>query len=139
MEELVATFLAAFENLDMPSFIACFASDATVFFPAPEPPARFDGRAAIQAQFSIVFARILGQAPGGPPYHRLVPEELRIEQVSPNMGLATFHLRSAERTARRTLVLCQHSGEWRIQHLHASNVSVAHVALSHQGVSSNGA
>lgn len=26
-------FLRAFENLDMPTFIACFAEDATAFFP----------------------------------------------------------------------------------------------------------
>ena len=42
--EFAASFLRAFEDLDMPRFIECFAQDATVFFPTLEPPMRYDGR-----------------------------------------------------------------------------------------------
>ena len=122
MDALIARFLSSFENLDLPAFIACFADDATVFFPQPDPAERFDGREAIQRQFGIVFERIRSQAAGGPPYHRLVPEDLRCEQIAPDVGLVSFHLRNAERTARRTLVLRHHPDGWRVQHLHASNV-----------------
>jgi ketosteroid isomerase-like protein len=40
IKQATARFLTSFENLDMPAFIACFADDATAFFPAPEPPTR---------------------------------------------------------------------------------------------------
>jgi hypothetical protein len=36
IEAFTREFLRAFENLDMQQFIACFADDATVFFPIPE-------------------------------------------------------------------------------------------------------
>ena len=57
-------------------------------------------------------------------YHRLVPTELRIQPLSPGLALATFHLRNAERLARRTVLLHREGADWRILHLHASNVPV---------------
>ena len=119
----VDRFLAAFENLDFPAFRACFEDDASVFFPAPEPPARADGRAAIEARFHEVFDSIRAGAKGGPPYHRLQPEDLRIEALSPDVALVTFHLRNAQRIARRTLLFRRRADGWRIAHLHASNAA----------------
>jgi ketosteroid isomerase-like protein len=60
-------FLHAFEDLDMKQFIACFADDATVFFPMPEPPERVQGKQAIQRRFEHVFASISGTAKSSPP------------------------------------------------------------------------
>ncbi len=119
----VLEFLQAFENLDMPRFIDCFADDATVFFPVPEPPSRVDGKAAIRARFEAVFAAIRRGAPDGPPYHRLVPEDLAVQAVGGESAVATFHLRNAQRIARRTLVLRRDGERWRIVHLHASNAA----------------
>jgi ketosteroid isomerase-like protein len=116
-------FLTAFENLDWDAFRASFDEDATVFFPAPEPPQRFEGRAAVEAQFQRVFGGIRAAAPSGPPFQRLVPEDLRIEQIGANAAVATFHLRNAQRIARRTIVFKRTSRGWRIAHLHASNVA----------------
>jgi ketosteroid isomerase-like protein len=48
IKTFVRTFLLAFESLDMQQFVACFADDATVFFPLPEPPERVEGKQAIQ-------------------------------------------------------------------------------------------
>ena len=118
-------FLTAFENLDWATFRAAFADDASVFFPVPEPPARFDGRAAVEARFHEVFAAIRAGNPGGPPFHRLVPEELRVDLLGSDAAIATFHLRNGERTARRTIVLRRTTAGWRIAHLHASNVSTS--------------
>ena len=39
----------------MKQFIACFADDATVFFPMPEPPERVQGKQAIQQRFEQCF------------------------------------------------------------------------------------
>jgi ketosteroid isomerase-like protein len=114
-------FLTAFENLDWAVFQASFDEEATVFFPEPEPEQRFEGRPAIVAHFRDVFDAIRRAAPGGPPYHRLDPEELRIEALGPDAALASFHLRNDQRIARRTVVFRRSARGWRIAHLHASN------------------
>ena len=123
--QAVTRFLTAFENIDMPTFIACFADDATVFFPAPEPADRFDGKPAIAQHFSKVFAAIRASASGGPPYHELQPQDLQVTLLGPHAALVTFHLRNSQRIARRTLVLVKVNDRWLIQHLHASNQPVA--------------
>src|SRR5712692_10482953 len=58
-------FLTAFENLDWDAFRASFDDDVTAFFPTPEPPQRFDGRAPVEAQFQRVFTSIRAAAPSG--------------------------------------------------------------------------
>jgi ketosteroid isomerase-like protein len=115
-------FLGTFENLDMPSFIECFADDASAFFPTPWPPLRLDGRAAIQARFEEVFAAIRDDAAGGPPYHTLRPENLSVQFVSEEAAIVSFHLRSETRASRRSLVLRRTKSGWRIVHLHASSI-----------------
>lgn len=116
-------FLRAFENLDMARFIQCFSDDATVFFPIPEPPSRFDGREAIQSHFQEVFAAIRqGSSSSTPPFHHLVPEHLQVQLVDDTAAIVTFQMTNAERAARRTLVFVKCGGNWLIVHLHASNV-----------------
>jgi ketosteroid isomerase-like protein len=121
IEQATARFLASFENLDMPAFIACFAEDATAFFPAPEPPERVAGKAAIRSRFQRVFDAIRKGASGGPPYHRLEPQDLQIQSLSADTAVVSFHLRNSERIARRTFVMKKVRGTWLIAHLHASN------------------
>ena len=58
IKTFVRTFLLAFENLDMQQFVVCFADNATVFFPMPEPPERVEGKQAIKQRFEKVFASI---------------------------------------------------------------------------------
>ena len=123
-------FLTAFENLDWDVFRASFDDDATAFFPTPEPPQRFEGRTAVEAQFQQVFRSIRAAAPSGPPFQRLVPEDLRIEQIGADAAVATFHLRNEQRLARRTIVFKRAARRWRIAHLHASNVSSALTPLA---------
>jgi len=133
-------FIHAFENLDMARFIQCFSEDATVFFPIPEPPGRFDGREAIQRHFQEVFAAIRhSSASSRPPFHHLVPEHLQVQLIDDTAAVVTFQMSNAERVARRTLVFQKRSGRWLIVHLHASNVSLErrasnqtlHLAVGH--------
>ena len=51
IEAFTRKFLHAFEDLDIKQFIACFADDATVFFPMPEPPERVQGKQGNSAAF----------------------------------------------------------------------------------------
>ncbi len=120
----LALFLAAFENLDWDRFRLCFDDDATVFFPSPTPPDRSDGRAAFEARFTEVFAQIRKAARSGPPFQRLPPEDLKVAVFGAEAAVATFHLRNAERLARRTVVMGKRGATWRIVHLHATNVPV---------------
>jgi len=119
----LALFLAAFENLEWERFRQCFDDTATVFFPAPTPPERADGRAAFEARFTEVFAQIRRAAAGGPPFQRMVPDDLHVEMLGPEAAVATFHLRNAARLARRTIVLRKRERGWLIAHMHATNVA----------------
>lgn len=121
----LAEFLSAFEQLDWERFRRCFDDAATVFFPAPTSPDRSDGRPAFEARFTEVFAQVRRAASGGPPFQRLTPEDLRVEMLGAEAAIATFHLRNAERLARRTVVLRKREAGWRIVHLHATNVPTA--------------
>jgi len=108
----------------MQQFIACFADNATVFFPVPEPPERVNGKQAIHQRFERVFASIRSKAKSGPPFHHLAPEDLKIQMMSGQTAVVSFHLRNSERIARRTLVLIETNGQWFILHLHASNAPI---------------
>lgn len=102
----VARCLRAFEDLDLDRFTDCFADDATVFFPLPEPAQRYAGKAAVRAHFAEVFAHIRsGSRRTQPPFHDLQPEDLAVQTIGSDAAVATFHLRNSERIARRTLVL----------------------------------
>ena len=121
---LFERFCSLFENLDMQQFVACFADNATVFFPMPEPPERVEGKQAIKQRFENVFASIRSTAKPGPPFQHLAPEDLTIQMMPGQTAVVSFHLRNSERIARRTLVLINTHGEWRILHLHASNAPI---------------
>jgi ketosteroid isomerase-like protein len=131
IEVFTGEFLHAFEDLDMKQFIACFADDATVFFPMPEPPERVQGKQAIQQRFEHVFASIRSTAKSGPPFHHLSPEDLTIQLLPGRTAVVSFQLRNAERIARRTLVLTKTNGQWIIIHLHASNTPVVEKSKNH--------
>ena len=99
-----------------------FADDATIFFPIPEPPHRFSGRAEFEAQWTKVFAAIRsGSASKSPPFHRLPVHDFRCDPLGSDAALISFTLDNSERIGRRTLVWHRSAGRWRIVHLHASN------------------
>ena len=117
-------FLTAFENLEWEPFRAAFSDSATVFHPAPNMPERVTGRAAVDSTFRAVFDDVRAHAAGGPPFHRLTPEDLRIQPQAPGVVLVTFELRNSDRLGRRTVVFGRERDAWRIVHLHASNVAI---------------
>lgn len=117
-------FLAAFDALDLPRFVATFADDAVMFHPpAPPPrtfPTRIAGHAEIERTFRVVFDQI--RAASGrtaPPFQNLQPQDLLIQRFD-GVAVVTFHLGTEKARGRRTLVLRQMAGRWRIVHLHAS-------------------
>ena len=131
VEQALTVFLAAFEKLDWPAFRVCFASDATVFHPALPNIKRIDSPEAFENAWLSVFARIKKQSGrNAPQYMNLKPQDLRIEVLSPEVALATFHLIDGDVLCRRTILLKQVSDGWKIVHLHASNITATNTVVA---------
>jgi ketosteroid isomerase-like protein len=126
IERALSSFLTAFDNLDWPAFRVCFSPNATVFHPSAPNVKRIDSPDQFDKAWLGVFARI--KASSGrtaAPYMDLRPQDLQIEMLSENIGLATFHLVNGATISRRTLVLKKYPGGWKIVHLHASNINTS--------------
>lgn len=98
---------------DVEAFLDLFAPDATVFFPSPENAARLEGLPAIRAG--------LGTALDAKPKIPLVMSGLSVT-VSDDLAVASFEVRNPAVHSRRTLVLRLVGQQWKIIHLHASNI-----------------
>ena len=126
VNEALAHFIRAFDDLDWEQFRLAFDDDATVFYPRAMPE-RASGRAEFEKGFQIVFRQIKG-GKTAPPYMDIQPRELKI-QLFGDVAIATFHL--DDRTGfvnRRTIVMHKTDKGWKIVHLHASEVAVPHAA-----------
>lgn len=128
VDAAVHEFLAAFDHLDMPRFLACFADDAVVFHPPSPPPRTFptrvQGRAEIERTFQVVFDQIRARSGrSAPPYQHLQPQDVLVQRFD-GVAIVTFHLGTDTARARRTLVLRQIGPAWTIAHLHASTFDV---------------
>jgi ketosteroid isomerase-like protein len=124
VEAAARTFLSAFNGLDMPAFLDCFADDATVIHPPSGPPRTFpkrlQGKTEIARTFQIVFDEIRrASGRSTPPYQNIQPQELLVQHYD-DVAIATFHLGTDARRGRRTLVFRRLGGDWKIVHLHAS-------------------
>jgi ketosteroid isomerase-like protein len=115
-QALLADFLRAFSRLDLDAMLACFAPEATAFFPIEHERTRMEGREAIATAFAAVLARV--RATGATSI--AVEAEGLVVQQSGDTAVATFHL-GGEHLGRRTVVLHRGAEGWRIVHLHASN------------------
>jgi ketosteroid isomerase-like protein len=120
VEDTLWGFLNAFANLDWPTFQTYFDDEATVFFPRGDQPARVAGRDQIERVFLREFAETRAGA-AGPPYLDLQPRDLLIEEMG-DLALVSFHLSLPGALRRRTFVLRKRDGDWKILHLHASNI-----------------
>ena len=116
-------FLRVFDNLEFEPFEAAWSSSRSVFFPFRDTPERVEG-AAVGERFRQFFAEVRSTRPG-PPYLHLEPRELRAEVIG-DAGLVTFMLgRAPGEVSRRTAFFLRERGEWKLRHLHASNIPAA--------------
>ena len=124
-------FIAAFEDGDIESMEAAFSTDAVTFprvIMAQEHErdievSKYRRVRGIDPQMRelVDFFRASGRSK---PYLDIEPVGLKI-QVFGDAALATFHLVSDDTVGRRTFVLALIDDEWKIVHLHASNVTSA--------------
>ena len=123
VRETLSKFIQAFDNLDWDRFRDFFADDATIFYPR-DVPSRATGRKEVEAQFKKVFEQIRGNRTK-PPYTDIQPRNLAIQMFG-DVAVATFHLDDRPGVLnRRTIVLHKSAGEWKIVHIHASEVALA--------------
>lgn len=124
LEQRLAGFVRAFDDLDWERFRTFFTEDATVFHPAGPNLKRTDGREAFERAWLGVFERIhKNSGKSAAPYMELKPQDLRIERLGEDVALVTFHLDDGEVLGRRTMIWKRDAGVWRIVHIHASNLS----------------
>lgn len=124
VEAAARTFLAAFDDLDMPRFLDAFSDDATIIHPPAGPPrtfpTRLQGKAEIARTFGVVFDEVRrASGKSAPPYQHIDPQDLLVQRYG-DVAVLTFHLGTDVRRGRRTLVLRQVGSAWKIVHLHAS-------------------
>jgi ketosteroid isomerase-like protein len=115
----VEEFISAFTTLDEARFDAMWADDATLFMPfyvQGHGGGRFSGRAEVLKAFHDFFASARKDRKG-PNYLNIHPEDVQIQDYG-DVAIVSFHLRKA--TGRRTAVMRNIGGVWRIAHLHAS-------------------
>ena len=125
------SFIAAFENGDIEAMEAAFAADAVTF---PRAIMAQEHERDIEVS---KYRRVRGIDPQmrelidslkasgrSKPYLNIEPVDLEI-QVFGKAALATFHLAGDDTLGRRTFVLALIDDEWKIVHLHASNVTSA--------------
>ena len=110
-------FLTAFSQLQLDDMLACFADDATAFFPAEHQRLRLTGKAAIGAAFAQVLARVRGT---GAMQLRLDAEGVQIQAFG-DVAVITFHI-LGDHLSRRTFVVRRTDDQWLIVHFHGSNV-----------------
>jgi len=58
-----------------------------------------------------------------PPYIKLKRSDLRIEQLSGDITLVSFHLVQEKSVGRQTLIFKHFSDGWKAVHAHASNIA----------------
>lgn len=114
-------FVNAFTNFDWATFRNSFTDDATLFYPDWDQRKRVVGRKEIEATWLKLFPEFADTA----NVKKLVinPKDIFI-QVYGNNAIVTFHLgNGVTHLSRRTLVMVKKKKEWKIAHLHASNIS----------------
>jgi ketosteroid isomerase-like protein len=124
IEEALSAFLMAFDNLDWQAFRTCFSRAPTIFHPAAPNIRRIDSPDQFEKAWLGVFERIKkSSGRTSPPYMNLNPLDLRVEQLSEDVALVTFHLVDGGTVNRRTLVFKREPNGWKIVHIHASNIT----------------
>jgi ketosteroid isomerase-like protein len=124
IDEALSAFLTAFDNLDWQAFRTCFSSTATIFHPAAPNIRRIDSPDQFENAWRGVFERIKNNSGRtSPPYMNLNPLDLRVEKLSEDVALVTFHMVDGSTVNRRTLVFKREASGWKIVHIHASNIT----------------
>ena len=124
LDKAIAGWVAAFNALDLPAFLAAFDREATVFHPAP-----VDGSGKrvepdqLERTWGETFASLKARSKRqGPPWLDIAPRDLRVDRIGRDAAVVSFHLSNDAFPGRRTTVWHRTARGWRIVHLHASRL-----------------
>jgi len=124
VRQTLSQFVYAFDNLDWDRFAGFFSDDATMFQPRRF-TRRAENKAGIESQFRQIFQTIRGDQTK-PPYMKIQPRDLRVQMLSTDVAIVTFHLDDRPNVLnRRTIVWQRTKSGWKIVHIHASEVAIS--------------
>ncbi|MDH3403799.1 MAG: nuclear transport factor 2 family protein [Acidobacteriota bacterium] len=125
-ETVARELTRAIDYFDLEAFADSFSDDVTMFYPIASLAQRVDGREAlarIQGQvFDTLEAQLREAGTTEPPYFGLEPQDLKVQTLGEDAAVVTWHVDRGTHLGRRTAVVRQLGGSWRIVSYHASNV-----------------
>ena len=118
---LWARFLDGVQTADPERIAACVTADVTMFVPFRGARDSVQGREAVVALFARLFE--LTQSTLGPATNAgITIERFECRPLAAEVYLAESMLRFGADIGRRSVIFGREAGEWRILHLHGSNV-----------------
>ena len=116
-----SNFVTAFNNFNWEAFRESFTDDATIFYPFWEQARRIQGRQEFEAKWLEIFPEFGDK--NNKEKLQINPKDIHIQMYG-QTAIVTFHLGDGVKSlSRRTLVMLNTKGVWKIAHLHASSVS----------------
>ena len=114
-------FLGAIETGDALTIGDCVAEDSRLFLPLPNTQAGLRGREAIVARFTRLFGAQRA-TPAAPRQAAITITNFECRVLGDGVVLAESMLDFGTEWGRRSIVFRRDAGQWRILHLHGSNV-----------------
>lgn len=122
LRDVVQRFLEAIDRADLEALAPLWCEDASMYFPFANSQDLVRGRADVLARFARMFADLRARNPGPPPYIRFRTEAFECLEIDSRHALVYAMLAFANQRGRRTLVFRRDGEEWRLLHVHASNM-----------------
>jgi hypothetical protein len=115
-------FLDRVDHADADGLSACLCADATAWLPFRSTPGLIRGAPSIRARFERLFADLAARHPDGPPYVRFRIDAFEALPLDPQTVLAIAAVSFGHELGRRSFVLRREGVDWRLLHIHASNM-----------------
>jgi hypothetical protein len=115
-------FLDRVDHADAAALSGCLCADATAWLPFRSTPGLIRGAQSIRARFERLFADLAARNPNGPPYVRFRIDSFETVPLDPQTVLAIAAVSFGHEFGRRSFVLRREGVDWRLLHIHASNI-----------------
>jgi ketosteroid isomerase-like protein len=114
------TFIKAFISFDWETFRNSFSKDATIFFPSWKEGKRRNGKKEVEETWLQMFPGFIDSTKK--VTINILPKDF-VVQLYGKTAIVSFHLGDGEKyLSRRTIVFIKENENWKIVHLHASNL-----------------
>ncbi len=118
----VHRFVAALDAMDSDAVQEELTEDASIYFPHADATRLVTGRDAIGDAMTQRFAQWRAAGGSAPLGVRDAATDFSVTELGPRSALVTWRVERASRPGRRTAVVVQRGGEWRVAHFHSSNI-----------------